>query len=58
MAENNEKRPDLDELMAQGMPLWRALEVWNANRASPEAPGDGLDSGSSGPADKPRTRLH
>lgn len=54
------KRPDLDELLEDGRPLWAALEAWvnwpnPASRATPPA---SPDSDLSDRADKPNTRRH
>lgn len=60
MSSNDEKRqPDLDDLMAAGMPLWKALEVWVANRhrAFQEDLQDERCSDLSGLTGKPHTRL-
>lgn len=56
---SNQDRPDLDELMAQGMPLWRALEVWvaTAHSASLERQQSAEGQPLSGLVDKPNTRL-
>lgn len=54
------EKPDLDDLLAQGMPLWRALEVWVTNRPGDVQEHPQCDGAEplSGLIEKPRTRRH